>query len=181
MITTLHKTTAALAASVLLVALAACASSTPAPSQTPTEAPGAVSEQACSDKTGITVVVEAAALENGKNQAWCIKTTDTLTAAEAMSLVNVRTEGTKQYGDQVVCRVNGVPAADTAIPNPDGTKYNEKCEGMPAAFAYWALWVKPAGGAWGYAQEGAATQKVAPGDAVELLFQLNGQPAAPTN
>ena len=48
-----------------------------------------------------------------------------------------------------------------------------------AAFAYWALWVKPATGAWAYAQEGLATLKVSPGESLELLFTVDDQPAAP--
>ena len=102
-------------------------------------------------------------------------------SAIAVSIAAVRTEGTEEYGDQVVCRVNGLPAEDEAIPAEDGPDYFETCDTMPAAFAYWSLWVKPAGGEWGYAQEGAATQELQPGDAVELLFTLNGEPAAPAS
>ncbi|HEU5222216.1 MAG TPA: hypothetical protein VFU07_00855 [Candidatus Lumbricidophila sp.] len=181
MTTILRAASAAIASSALLIALAACASAAPQTTPAPTATTSAVSDHACTDGTGITVAVDASALANGESKAWCINTTETLTAAAALKLVNVSTVGTKQYGDQVVCRVNGVPASDTKIPNPDGSDYFETCEGMPAAFAYWALWVKPAGGAWGFAQEGAATQKVAPGEGVELLFQLNGKPAAPAN
>ncbi len=50
---------------------------------------------------------------------------------------------------------------------------------MPAAFAYWALWTKPAGGTWDYAQEGLSALTASPGDSVELLFTLDGAPASP--
>ena len=52
---------------------------------------------------------------------------------------------------------------------------------MPAAFAYWSLWVQPEGGEWGYAQEGLSTLQLQPGESLELLFTLNGEPAAPTS
>lgn len=177
---TLRTVAAAAASAALLFALAAC-SGTPdaAPTPAPTEAV-AVDDGACTDDDGITVAVDASVLEDGDSKAWCIGTDETLTAADALTLVNVTTEGTEEYGDQVVCRVNGVPAEDLAIPAPDGSDYFEACASMAPAFAYWALWVKPAGGEWDYAQEGASTQKVQPGESVELLFQLNGEPAAPT-
>ena len=50
---------------------------------------------------------------------------------------------------------------------------------MPAAFAYWAIWIKPASGDWTYAQEGLATQQVKPGESLELLYTVDGAPATP--
>ncbi|MCY1237461.1 hypothetical protein D9M72_501590 [compost metagenome] len=90
----------------------------------------------------------------------------------------MKTEGTAQYPKELACRVNGVPAADFDITHKGGT-YREDCSKMPAAFAYWALWVKPASGDWAYAQEGLATLKVSPGESLELLFTVDGEPAAP--
>jgi len=109
----------------------------------------------------------------------CVATDAPVTAADAFRKAGVTTEGTKQYGDQVVCRVNGVPSAELGLPASDGSTYHEQCQGMPAAFAYWALWLKPAGGDWAYAQEGMSTQKVEPGQSVELLFALDDKPATP--
>lgn len=127
----------------------------------------------------MTVVVDASALEEDPAQERCVITEEPLIAAEALTLAGVETEGTVEYGDQVVCRVDGVPAEDTAIPAADGSDYFETCQAMPAAFAYWSVWLKTAGGEWGYAQEGLSTLELQPGDAVELLFTLNGEPAAP--
>ena len=45
--------------------------------------------------------------------------------------------------------------------------------------AHGALWVKPASGDWVYAQEGLATVQVSPGESLELLFTVDGEPAAP--
>ena len=72
------------------------------------------------------------------------------------------TEGTADYPNELVCRVNGVPAADFDINHQGGT-YREECAKMPAAFAYWSLWVKPASGDWAYAQEGLSTLQGQPG------------------
>jgi hypothetical protein len=74
-----------------------------------------------------------------------------------------------------------VPSADLVIPAADGSEYKETCAAMPSANAYWAAWIKPAGGSWDYAQEGLTTLKVEPGQSLELLFALNGEPAAPTD
>lgn len=172
---------AAAASAALLFALAACSSDAPdaAPTVSETQAVQ-VGDEACADDAGITVAVDASALEED-SKAWCIDTDETLAAADALTLVGVETEGTEEYGDQVVCRVNGVPAEDQAITSDDGSEYFETCESMPAAFAYWSLWIKPAGGEWGYAEEGLSTLELEPGESLELLFTLNGEPAAPTS
>lgn len=178
------RTLAAAASAALLLALAACSTGSGSPTTAPSPSASADSTSpfatgACEGDAGVTVVVDSSALEGGSLEEWCVTTAEPIVAADAFSIAAVQTEGTEQYGDQVVCRVNGLPAADTALPAEDGSDYFETCQSMPAAFAYWALWVKPAGGTWDYAQEGAATQQLEPGDAVELLFTLNGEPAAP--
>jgi len=99
-------------------------------------------------------------------------------ASKVLDEAKVKTEGTDAYPKELVCRVNGVPAADFDITHKGGT-YREECKKMPAGFAYWSLWVKPASGAWAYAQEGLATLKVSPGQSLELLFTVDGAPAAP--
>lgn len=127
------------------------------------------------------MIVDASALGSADDASTtaCVKTTTAVTAADALTTAGITTEGTEQYGDQVICRVDGLPAADEALRGADGTDYFETCKTMPAAFAYWSLWVKPVGGEWAYAEESASTQKLQPGDAVELLFTLNGEPAQP--
>jgi hypothetical protein len=185
-VTSKLRSLAAVAASAaLLLSLAACSS--PQPEASPDATPTATGDTtatvttdvACDGDEGVTVVVDASALE-GEAQEKCVVTAETIGAADALTIAGVETEGTEEYGDQVVCRVNGVPAEDEALPAQDGSDYFETCEAMPAAFAYWSLWVKPAGSEWGYAQEGLSTLQLEPGDAVELLFTLNGEPAAPT-
>ena len=102
-----------------------------------------------------------------------------VTAAEALELVGITTEGTVEYGTAVICRVNGLPASDTPFTVEGEEPYTETCDTMPPAFAYWALWIKQAGvDEWGYAMEGIDTQIVKSGDALGLVFSTGG--ATPT-
>ena len=165
-----------LAATVLLaLSLSACAgAATPAASS-----PSATSEDsdpaACA---GVTVIVDASAID-GDSSETCVDADAAIGAADALVAADITTEGTDEYGDQIVCRVNGQPAADLALPAEDGSAYYEECASMPAAFAYWSLWVQPKKGEWGYAQEGLSTLQLQPGERLELLFTLNGEPAEP--
>ena len=174
------KILALAAAAALALTLAACSS--PA-AETPTASPSAtvaLADGPCTDDSGVTVIVDPGDLQGAEGVETCIAADGATGAADLFAAAQVETEGTKEFGDQVVCRVDGMPSEDTVLTSDDGTDYTETCESMPAAFAYWALWVKPAGGEWDYAQEGLSSQQVSPGDSVELLFTLNGAPAAPT-
>lgn len=169
-----------LAAATLTLGLSACTGapaaveSTAATTTTTITATGA-----CDGDQGVTIVVDASALDKTAPRESCFFATDKVKVADALTALGIETEGTKQYGDQVVCRVDGLPSASEPVGSAQDPAYVEACDKMPAAFAYWALWVKPAGGAWDYAQEGLATLTAAPGDSVELLFSLDGAPAAP--
>ena len=136
-------------------------------------------QAACDGDEGVTIVVDSSALADGSSETWCYFATDTVAVSDALVGTGVTTEGTTEYGDQVICRVDGLPSASEPVGSTEDPTYVEACESMPAAFAYWSLWVKPAGGAWDYAQEGLSTLTAEPGDSVELLFTLDGAPAAP--
>ena len=170
-----------LAAAGLLFTLAAC--STPAATQPTTAAPAstaAASSSAASEPcAGVKVIVDSGALKQAAaDSAVCVTVDGPTPASKVLDEAKVKTEGTADYPKELVCRVNGVPAADLDIAHKGGT-YREECSKMPAAFAYWALWVKPASGDWGYAQEGPATLQVGPGESLELLYTVDGKPAAP--
>lgn len=177
-----------LAAAGLLFTLAAC--SAPATTQPTTSAPAtsaAASSSAAASTSpstaetcdGVKVIVDSGALKQAAaDKSVCVPVDAATPASKVLEEANVKTEGTTQYANELVCRVNGVPAADFDIKHKGGT-YREECKGMPAAFAYWSLWVKPATGAWEYAQEGLATLQVSPGQSLELLFTVDGEPAAP--
>ncbi|MCD5345980.1 hypothetical protein [Agromyces sp. S2-1-8] len=171
----------------LVLALAACSSPSGSTGEG-AEPTAAATAEATADAatvleecTGVAVIVDSADLELSEpiDVAACVDTDEPILAADALDEAGVATEGTVEWGDQVVCRVNGEPAEDTLITAADGTEYHETCASMPAAFAYWSLWQRSGGGEWGYAQEGLPTLELAPGDAVELLFTLNDQPASP--
>lgn len=169
-----------LAAAGLLLTLAAC--STPAatqqtPSATPSPATAAAS--AAEPCPGVKVIIESGSLkQSAADKSVCVPVDAPTAASKVLDEAKVKTEGTTQYPTELVCRVNGVPAADFDITHKGGT-YREDCSKMPAAFAYWSLWTKPASGDWAYAQEGLATLQVSPGQSLELLFQVDGEPAAP--
>jgi hypothetical protein len=170
-----------LAAAGLLFTLAAC--STPAATQPSTSAPAstatASSSAASGPCDGVKVIVDSGALkQDAADTSVCVPVDAPTLASEVLDEAKVKTEGTPAYPKELVCRVNGVPAADFDIAHKGGT-YREECKDMPATFAYWALWVKPAAGDWAYAQEGLATLKVSPGESLELLFTVDGAPAAP--
>lgn len=170
------------AATALLTTLAAC--STPATTQqgpsggaTSSTAAGTSADSGPCD--GVKVIVDPGALKQAAaGKSVCVPVREATTAAKVLEQADVKTEGTKQYPADLVCRVNGVPAADFGITHKGGT-YREECATMPAAFAYWSIWVKPASGDWTYAQEGLATQQLKPGESLELLYTVDGAPAAP--
>ncbi len=182
--TTSSRLLALAAAAALALGLSAC-SGTAGPaasasaSSSPTDAGAIVPDAACDGDEGVTLVVDASALEGGTTTEQCVSTDAAIAASEVLSRAGVETEGTVEYGDQVVCRVDGLPSATEPVGSSEDPDYVEACEAMPAAFAYWSLWVKPAGGEWDYAQEGLSTLQAAPGESLELLFTLDGAPAAP--
>jgi hypothetical protein len=168
-----------LAAAGLLFTLAAC--SAPATTQPTTSAPAstATASAAAGPCAGVKVIVDSGSLKQAAaDKSVCVPVDEPTAASKVLEEADVKTEGTTQYPTELVCRVNGVPAADFDITHKAGT-YKEECTGMPAAFAYWSLWVKPDAGAWEYAQEGLATLQVSPGQSLELLFTVDGEPAAP--
>ena len=169
-----------LAAAGLLFSLAAC--SAPANQPAASEpASSAASSPSASDGpcSGVKVIVDSGSLKQAAaDKSVCVPVEAATPASKVLAEADIKTVGTEQYPNELVCRVNGVPAADFDITHKGGT-YREECKGMPAAFAYWSLWTKPASGEWAYAQEGLATLKVNPGESLELLYTVDGEPAAP--
>ena len=102
------------------------------------------------------------------------------TAKNVLASAGISIEGTKAFGDAVVCRVNNVPSAQEELVINGEEPYLETCEDMPAAFAYWALWVKESDGAeWGYAMEGISSLQLTKGQSVGLAFSLAGEAPTP--
>ncbi|TQJ38777.1 hypothetical protein FBY33_0777 [Arthrobacter sp. SLBN-112] len=171
-----------LAAAGLLIALAGC--STPAanqPSPSASSAPssaGASSSAASEPCAGVKVIVDSGALKRAAaDTSTCVSVDGPTVASAVLSKADVKIEGTAKYPTSFACRVNGVPAADFDIKHKGGTT-REACDDKNTV-SYWALWVKPAAGAWGYAQEGLDSLKLNPGESLELLYTVDNEPAAP--
>ncbi|WBM80415.1 hypothetical protein KIV56_02640 [Cryobacterium breve] len=139
----------------------------------PTES---ASPEACS---GVRVVVDFGTLAAPKITD-CVATATTIAASDVMKTAAVSTEGTVQYGDQVVCRVNGRPAADETVTVTGQASFVESCQSMAPAYAYWALWIQPTpGAAWEYAQEGLGSLQVTPGQSLGLVFTTGTETPTP--
>ena len=121
----------------------------------------------------VEVYVDFGPLSDGSKTSQCITSEGSVSAYDILNKAGYVLDGTVEYGDAVVCRVNGFP--DATI---------ETCESMPPAEAYWAVLVKehqvvpmPLGiaGAWGWAQTGANEIYLEPGDSIGLVFADNGE------
>ncbi len=160
-----------------VLALSGC-SSLGAQSQQETPSPTTtdVAEGQCS---GVSIVVDFGALDS-PTISECVDTTTTIAAADALTAAGVATVGTTEWGDQIVCRVNDRPAVDEALTVEGHSSYTESCASMPAAFAYWALWVKPSPDAdWEYASEGVGTLQSEPGQSLGLVFTTGTETPTP--
>jgi hypothetical protein len=154
----------AASAAVLLLALAGCSAPAPDPAPTPS-APAASSDGACAG-TEVTVQVDFGGLGADPIRE-CAPAGP---AADALDAVGVTTEGTADYGDQVVCRVDGQPSPEV-----------ESCDTLPAD-GYWALWVRDApGGEWAYAEEGVTTLQLEAGQGLGLVYTQGTDSTPPSD
>lgn len=158
----------------LLLALTGCATS--APAEAPSPSASAATGDATSECDGVAVVVDFGALDSPSIAA-C---SDAGPAADAVADAGIETEGTVEWGDQVVCRVNDRPAADETVAIEGQEPFVEACQSMPTATAYWALWVKADPSAeWEYAQEGLGTLQLDAGQSVGLVFTAGTESTPP--
>lgn len=139
------------AAALVLLALAGCSAASPEADPAPTES---AADGACTDAE-VTLVVEF-----GPLGAPAIKECAPAgPVTEALAAADISTEGTADFGDQVVCRVDEQPAPEI-----------ESCATLPAD-AYWAMWVKDdADAEWAYAEEGVATLELDAGQSLGLVY-----------
>lgn len=140
-------------------------------------APADAAFSGSSDCAGVEVVVNFDLL-GGSDIAKCVPTSSAISAAEVLKSAGVKTEGTKQYGDAVICRVNGLPS-ETQPFVVAGLEVDETCDAMPSANAYWSLWQKSGAANWGYATAGVADISLNPGDQLGLVFTVNNSTASP--
>jgi hypothetical protein len=160
-----------------LAVLTGCATPAPAPTEDEASTQSSESSYACE---GVVVEVNFGILD-GENSYECVEfDADSMPAAQVVKDAGYLVEGTAEYGDQIVCRINGMPSEVAPIALPDNPEYVETCQSMPPADAYWALWQKTsAEGKWDYAQEGLGSLIVNKGDSLGLVFTTGGSTPEP--
>jgi hypothetical protein len=132
------------------------------------------------DCSGVTVVVNYGLLSPERDTVCVVFSGDTAGAKDLMTFAGYELTGTGTYGDQVVCRVNGLPSESEPFVVPGEDPYLETCADMPPAFGYWALWVKTGPeGQWAYAEEGVGTLELESGDTVGVVFSTAGETPTP--
>ena len=125
---------------------------------------------------GVHLVVDFASLGPDPVDT-CVDVTGDTSAADVLAAAELATQGTADYGNAIVCRVNGQPAADTPVELMSGS-YTEDCADMPSADAYWSVWVET-NGVWDYAQVGFNDLVLRSGDGLALSYTLNGNAEPP--
>lgn len=133
-------------------------------------------------KDCVTVYIDYGILKNDETTTQCVKTTGKTNALDVLSAAGVAVEGTEKYGSAVACRVNSLPSSTTPLQIEGQDSYLELCNEMPAAFAYWAVFVKEgtdvpnpldASTKWNWAQTGINEVVLENGDAIGLVFADN--------
>lgn len=149
-------------------------------------------EGACTDDTGVTVVVDLQDL-GGDVTVRCATDFPTGgTGLDALVLAGFTPAGTVRDGAGFVCRIDDRPSADEVIV-ARGREHRESCTVTPPDWAHWTYWHAPDGGTWTHSNSGA-TRTVTPGghegwsfaidraigDAAPPRFDPSGErPAAP--
>lgn len=119
----------------------------------------------------VELYIDYGPLNNGAIIEDCIPVNGSINALDLLENSGFSTEGTVEYGEAVLCRLNNLPDITT-----------ESCESMPPAESYWAVLVKehqlvpiPFGitGAWGWAQTGINDVYLDAGDSLGLVFADN--------
>lgn len=152
------------------LALTGCVASAP---ETSTAASAEINNASCA---GVQVLVDFADLGADPIDS-CVDVSEETPAAQVAELAGLTTQGTGDYGDAIVCRVNGEPQATDTVQLTSGS-YTEDCADMPSADAYWSVWVRT-NGVWDYAPVGFNELTLAPGQAVALLYDVNNAVTAP--
>ena len=121
----------------------------------------------------VNVYVDYGTLKNNEKIEECIAVNGKTNALDLLSTAGFTTEGTVEYGEAILCRLNNLPDATA-----------ETCERMQPAESYWGVLVKehqvvpvPLGitGAWGWAQTGIDGVYLNPGYSLGLVFADNGE------
>jgi len=117
------------------------------------------------DEGCINVYVDYGKLDNGAKLTKCVDVSTKTGALDILKGAGLNLEGTKKYGDGVICRVDGLPDAKV-----------ESCQDMPPAKAYWAIIIKEKKvipfpkSEWGWGQLAVDQQYLNPGDSIGLVW-----------
>ncbi|MFT4775113.1 MAG: hypothetical protein ACI84A_000154 [Pontimonas sp.] len=134
------------------------------------------------DCEGVSVVVNFGILSKERTTQCVELLDDEALAVEILNFAGYQMEGTDTFGDQVVCRVNGLPSKTEAFVVEGEQPHVESCADMPPAFGYWALWSKSDDEAdWGYAEAGVGTLVVTTGESIGLVFSTGGETPVPSD
>ncbi len=136
----------------------------------------------CASDVGVTVVVDLTAL-GGDVVVRCAQGSvePGFTGLDALQGAGFSVTGTQRFGLAFVCRIQGSPAADTAVAIPGNPDYHEQCRDTPPWTAYWGYWYAPNGGRWTYSSgAGAEARDVIAGGFEGWAFSLGeGSPPQP--
>jgi hypothetical protein len=115
---------------------------------------------ACTDDSGVTVVVDATAFGDGVHVRCASQ--PVRSGFEALTKAGFTYEGTVRFPG-LLCRIDGEPASDP-------------CHGPPPPDAYWAYWHAPRGGSWTYSTSGAGGRVPPPGSVEGWAFGDDARP-----
>jgi hypothetical protein len=126
----------------------------------PATAPWRGGSGACTDDSGVTVVVDATAFGDGVHVRCAPQ--PVRSGFEALTKAGFTYEGTVRFPG-LLCRIDGEPASDP-------------CHGPPPPDAYWAYWHAPRGGSWTYSTSGAGGRVPPPGSVEGWAFGDDARP-----
>lgn len=160
----MRRTTAATAAG-LLVLGSAWIGSTPAAAD--------VTDGACTDDVGVTLVVDYQDL-GGETIVTCVSGVEPGTSGlQILQLAGLNPEGTLHDGPSFVCRIGGRPGVNETLPLTGDPTYRERCGQTPPDGAFWSYWHADNGGRWTFSQAGGAAREAILGGYEGWSFSLN--------
>lgn len=145
--------------------IAGCSTAETAPAVTDTQG----------DCTGIRVVADFTSLDEPTIDK-CLAATETMTALAALTAAGLDITGSKEAGDNWICRVDGRPSETEELRTQTQGPFVEDCAAYGSGWAFWSLYLQT-GADWTTANEGVATQKVKPGQSVGVVWQLTDDAA----
>lgn len=120
----------------------------------------------CSATSGVTVIVDFTHFPGGKVERGCAPG-EPSNGLIALHDAGFTSAGTAQYGDAFVCRIDGLPTAQT-----------EACTVTPSPTAYWSFWsARPADSGWTYNSVGVLDFHPKAGTIEAFAFGSRAQPS----